>query len=173
MALLALEQAFLLLLFFLPGYFLVSAVFPRRGSFGGDLDPLYRVFVGVLASIAMAVLYGTALVVAGQTAGTVLFQPELLWPGLAVLTVVLFALGVLRGAYPRLRRWVGLPVEEGAPEPEERAPLDRLVQLAAELEEAERARRKAEGEEAERLTRKVEAIAAEKRRLEAAATERI
>ncbi len=170
---LALEQAFLLLLFFLPGYFLVNAAFPRPRSFGGDLDPLYRVFVGVLASVALAILYGTVLVIAGQARGAVLFLPETLWGGLAVLTALLFVLGALRGAYPRLRRWVGLPAPEAAPSEEEDTSLDRLVELAAELEELERAHREARGEEAERLARRVEEITAEKRLLEERATERM
>lgn len=173
MALLPLELAFLLLLFFLPGYFLMNAVFPRPRSLGGDLDPLYRVFGGVLLSVSLGVLYGSVLVVAGSFAEEVLFRPATLWPGLALLTALLFVLGAIRGAYPRLRRGLGLPAPEAEAGPVEEPPFDRLVDLASELEEAERALRTAQGGEADRLAERVEAIREEKRRLEVRARERV
>lgn len=166
---LALELTLLPLIFFLPGYFLVNLLFPRVGSLGGSMDPLYRIFFGILTSIAITIIYGNVLVMLVKGSGEVLFLPGNLWPGLGGLTVVLFALGVYRGAYPRLRRWLGLTVPRPAAEEENQAQtLDRLLSVSARLEEARRrlGSLRDDDEEAADLKGRVEQLEAEKRRLE-------
>ncbi len=162
----AFELVLLALLFFLPGYLLTNSVFPRRGSLGGSLDPLYRVFVAVLLSVSLAVVVGSALVILGESMGLVLFRPSYLWPGLLVISVAFFLLGVVRGAYPRLSKALGRVV----PASEDRPPVDtrlfsRLEEVAAELEEARR-RAAIAPEEAGVMRRRIAELEEEKARLE-------
>lgn len=151
-----LELALLVLPLFLPGYVLVNALFPARGSLGGDLDAVYRLFLAVLLSVALTAALGTLLVVlsAGER---VLFLPSILWPVLAALTTALFLVGVLRGGYPWLQRLLGREAaSEAAWEGGDHTRLDRLAALTEELAGARRA-------EDEGRVRRLEA---EKRRLE-------
>lgn len=162
----ALELALMVLLFFLPGYLLTNAVFPQRGSLGGDLDPLYRIFVGVVLSVSLAVAFGSALVILGERIGEVLFRPEYLWPVLIVISVVFFFVGTARGAYPRISAALGRTV----PGPEVRPPtdtrtFDRLEEVTARLEKARRQVAAAPAK-VEALSRLVADLEGEKARLE-------
>lgn len=163
-----LELALLALVLFAPGYFLVNALFPARGSLGGGLDPVYRLLLGVVLSVALTVLLGTLLVVL-STGGTVLFLPETLWPALGALTVALFLAGVWRGAYPPLSRRLGRPV----PPPADAEELDRslFAELEAVADRLEAARREAETAkgtpQAAPAQEAVRRLEEEKRRLEA------
>lgn len=135
----ALELALFLLALFLPGYFFVNLVFPRRQSLGGKHDLLYRVFLGVVLSVAFLILYGTALVLLGGGIEQVLFRPDLLWPGLVALALVLFVVGFLRGAYPTLHGWLGRPVlEPREPQRPSREAFNRLMALTDQVEEVRR-----------------------------------
>ncbi|MDX1534215.1 MAG: hypothetical protein R3291_01170, partial [Thermoplasmata archaeon] len=91
---------------FLPGFLLVNVLVPGRRSLGGDYDLLYRVFFGVVLSVAITLLYGTVLIVLGGT-DQVFLRPETLWPGLALIALALFLAGLARGAYPPIVRLLG------------------------------------------------------------------
>ncbi len=159
-------MALLVVAFFLPGYFLVNSVYPRRGSLGGELDLLYRVFLGVVVSVSLVVVYGTALVILGEGTGQVLFRPEYLWPGLVVLSVVFFLVGVLRGAYPKLSAALGrsVPGDQTRPSPKTEV-LDRLSEVSARLEEARR-QAATDPEQAARMKGLIAELELEKTRLE-------
>lgn len=169
MAPVVLELALLVLPLFLPGYFLVNALYPAKGSLGGEFDGLYRLFFGVVLSVALTVLYGTALVVLAPS-GAVLFLPGPLWVGLGILTVALFALGVWRGAYPRLARLLGRPA--AAPAAREEPDRGLFARLDRTTEELEATRRKLAGaspDERGPLQEEVRRLEEEKGRLEAQA----
>lgn len=165
----ALELALLPLIFFLPGYFLVNLLFPRRKSLGGDLDPLYRAFLGILMSVSITIVYGSLLVNLARGSDQVLFKPEYLWPGLILLTVLLFFSGMHRGAYPRIRRWLRMTKPAPSVEMRERVDIfDRLTDISTRLGEARKQAASnglGDGEVA-RLRRLIEDLEAEKRRLE-------
>ncbi|MFQ5907573.1 MAG: hypothetical protein ACE5JE_01905 [Thermoplasmata archaeon] len=159
-----LELVLLIFPLFLPGYFLVNVFFPGRGSLGGDWDAVYRVFLGVVLSVALTVIYGTLLIVVAG-ADQVLLRPETLWPGLALLALALFLAGVVRGAYPRIARVLGrTPAPPGRQDEVEEDVLARLLDVTARLEAAEAG----EGGDAGDL----EALRQEKRRLEEEAARR-
>ncbi|MFQ5838357.1 MAG: hypothetical protein ACE5HJ_06200 [Thermoplasmata archaeon] len=162
----ALELALLILLLFLPGYLLVNVVFPARGSLGGDLDSLYRVFLGVLLSVSITIIYGSLLVILVPSPGRVLFLPQYLWPGLTVITILLFLGGVYRGAYPRISTWLGRPPARPLERPQEgRELLERLTEIEARLEQA-RAASQAKGREATEMEELISRLEEEKRSLE-------
>lgn len=162
----AVELVLLALLFFLPGYLLTNSVFPRKGSLGGDLDPLYRIFMGVVLSVSLAVVFGSALVILGGGIGQVLFRPEYLWPVLIVISVVFFLVGAARGAYPRISAALGrsVPAAEVRP-PTDTGTFDRLEEVTARLEKA-RLQVATAPAEAEALNRLIADLESEKARLE-------
>ncbi len=158
------ELTLLIFPLFLPGFLLVNVLFPGRGSLGGEFDRVYRIFFGIVLSVVITVLYGTLLImVAG--ADQVLLRPETIWPGLALLALVLFLAGLARGAYPPLVRLLGgTPAAPGRKEAEGDDLVGRLLEITAELEAAEAA----EGSEPSRI----EELRNEKRRLEEEAARR-
>ena len=92
----------LLVLFFLPGYTLINALFPGKGELDLELDQLYRIGLGMAMSIAISILVGFALGYAG------LFYAEYLWASLLGLSGIFFTVGLLRGAYPRIGEYLGI-----------------------------------------------------------------
>lgn len=163
----ALEFAFLLLTFFLPGYFLVNLVFPGKGSLGGELDALYRAFLGIVLSVSITIAYGTLLVILGTLEGSVLFLPRYLWPGLAIATLLLFLGGVYRGAYPRISRWLGrMPAAPAKAPGTDTSIFDELEEVEDRLEEALRRAGEARGEEAARIQETIRQLEDRKRKLE-------
>ena len=90
------------IVFFLPGYTLVSALFPRRGELDPDYDIVYRVALGMGLSIVIAILIGFSLnAMSTEEQGLVTAGP--LWAAFLAVTGAFFAVGWLRGAYP----WMG------------------------------------------------------------------
>src|SRR5207249_5278544 len=47
----------LVLLFFLPGYLLINALYPRKGELDREYDGLYRLTLGIVLSIAVTVFW--------------------------------------------------------------------------------------------------------------------
>jgi hypothetical protein len=89
--------------FFLPGYTLISLLFPRKGELDPDYDIVYRVALGMGLSIVIAIFVGFGLnAISTETEGYV--SPGPLWISLLSFTVVFFVAGWYRGAYP----WLGL-----------------------------------------------------------------
>ncbi len=89
------------LMFFLPGFTLINAIYPAKGQLDDELDMLYRITYGLGLSAAVVVILGFIL---GniQLGGKGLFIPEALSAGLVALTIIFFLIGWLRGAYQRL-----------------------------------------------------------------------
>lgn len=100
----------LLLLFFLPGYLLINALYPRKGELDREYDGLYRVTLGIVLSIAVTVFWSFFLnslgVQGGPAPGDV--RGYVLGPniagGLLGLAGAFFGLGWWRGAYPWMAR---------------------------------------------------------------------
>ncbi len=90
--------------FFLPGFFLVNAIYPRKGELDKDLDIVYRITLGIVMSVVMVIIVGFILNAFGKDPDTGLgyFRAEIIWPVLIGLTIFLFFLGWYRGAYPFL-----------------------------------------------------------------------
>ena len=96
----------LVLIFFLPGFLLVNALYPRRGELDREYDGLYRLTLGIVLSIALTVLWSFFLNSLGVNPVTDLgFVVDVnIAAGLLGLAGVFFAIGWWRGAYPRLAR---------------------------------------------------------------------
>jgi len=96
----------LLLVFFLPGYFLVGALFPRKGALDLEFDQVYRIALGMGLSLVIAILIGFALNALGTDPETGLgyIRASYLWFAFVLVSVVLFLVGWWRGAYPVVGR---------------------------------------------------------------------
>lgn len=161
-----LELALLPFVLFLPGYLFLNLIFPRPRSLGGEVDLLYRLFLGVVLSLAFVLLYGTALVLLGSGGEEVFFRPAVLWPGLIGLSAVLFVGGFLRGAYPALHRWLGgRAVAPQEPLAAATARYERLVELTSRIEDLRR-RQSAQPDQRQALQAEVEGLERERSRLE-------
>ncbi len=94
------------LIFFIPGYTAVQALFPRKGELDLEYDGLYRLALSMGLSIAIAIFDGFFLNELTRSFGIyptpghgVVEEPYLsisLW----TISGVLFAIGWYRGAYP-------------------------------------------------------------------------
>jgi uncharacterized protein DUF1616 len=96
----------LLLTFVIPGLLLVNLLYPRRGELDREYDAIYRLTLGIVLSIAVTVLWGFLLNSFGVNAATGLGYvqgPEIAL-GLIGLSVLFFAVGWWRGAYPWMAR---------------------------------------------------------------------
>ena len=96
----------LVLLFFLPGFLLVNALYPRRGELDREYDRLYRITLGIVLSIAVTVFWSFFLNSLGVNAATGLgyvLGPNVA-AGLLGLSALFFVLGWWRGAYPWMAR---------------------------------------------------------------------
>ncbi len=110
----------LLFIFFLPGFVVINALFPRKGELDKEFDMLYRITLGMGMSIVITILVGFFL-------GSIPVEPDKMgyfvstniWIMLISLTVIFFLVGWYRGAY----QWMGWihPVL-GRPAPPEPAP---------------------------------------------------
>ncbi len=138
----------LVLLFFLPGWTLVNVLFPRKGELDREYDQLYRLTLGVVMSIVVTILLGFGLNslptnpltdIGGVTATN-------LWIGLTGLTLLFFAMGWWRGAYPFLGRLSPKFLRTAPPErhsmtadlEHDRTTLAKLRELATEQEKLRR-----------------------------------
>jgi hypothetical protein len=96
----------LLLLFFIPGFLMVQAMFPRKGELDVDFDWLYRFTLGIGLSIVLTILvcFGlNALGVNPETGmGYVTTVPITL--ALVVISLAFFGVGWFRGAFPIMGR---------------------------------------------------------------------
>jgi hypothetical protein len=90
--------------FFLPGFFLVNALYPRKGELDKDYDMLYRLVLGIVMSVVVVILVGFVLNAFGTDpdTGKGYFRAEIIWPVLTFLTIFMFIAGWYRGAYPIL-----------------------------------------------------------------------
>ncbi|MCI4371055.1 MAG: DUF1616 domain-containing protein [Thermoplasmata archaeon] len=96
----------LVLLFFLPGYLLIHALYPRKGELDREYDTLYRLTLGIVLSIAVTVFWSFFLNSLGVDTATGLgyvVGPNIAG-GLLGLAAAFFVLGWWRGAYPWMAR---------------------------------------------------------------------
>src|SRR2546422_7276461 len=96
----------LVLLFFLPGFLLINALYPRKGELDREYDALYRLTLGIVLSIAVTVFWSFFLNSLGINVATDLgyvVGPNIAG-GLIGLSIAFFALGWWRGAYPWMAR---------------------------------------------------------------------
>lgn len=96
----------MVLVFFLPGFFLVNALYPRKGELDKDYDGLYRLTLGIVMSVVLVIIIGFLLNAFGTDpdTGRGYFRAEIVWPILIILTIFMFIVGWYRGAYPILRK---------------------------------------------------------------------
>src|SRR5213593_2021413 len=96
----------LVLLFFLPGFLLINALYPRKGELDREYDALYRLTLGIVLSIAVTVFWSFFLNSLGLQPGLEIgfVRPENIAGGLLGLSAVFFVLGWWRGAYPWMAR---------------------------------------------------------------------
>jgi hypothetical protein len=96
----------LFLLFFLPGYMLVQALFPRKGELDQDFDWLYRITLGMGLSIVLTIFVCFGLNSLGVSEETGMGYVTA-WPitiSLLLLSLILFFIAWFRGAFPVLGR---------------------------------------------------------------------
>ena len=89
-----------LIMFFIPGYTFVNAVFPGKNELDEDLDLLYRIAFSIAMSVVFVILVGYILgnlhLIVGYGS---FYESVYIWTGLLLLTVMFFLLGWYRGAY--------------------------------------------------------------------------
>lgn len=95
-----------LLMFFLPGFMLVQALFPRKNELDEEHDLLFRVVLGIGMSIVITALDGFVLGSLGINPATDkgFWDPFYITLSLSLITIVLFFIGWYRGSYPSLKK---------------------------------------------------------------------
>jgi hypothetical protein len=93
-------------IFFIPGFFLVQALFPRRNELDEEYDVLYRIILGIVLSIVITTLDGFILSSLGinPSTGKGYWDTPYIFGSLVGISAVLFIIGWYRGAYPLLGR---------------------------------------------------------------------
>ncbi len=95
----------ILLIFVLPGTMLIKAMFPRPGELDEEYNGIYVLALGMATSICLTILVGFVLgSLPVKDDGTGWFDAPLITGSLVALTIIFFAIGWWRGAYP----WMGL-----------------------------------------------------------------
>lgn len=96
----------LALIFFLPGWLLVNALYPRRGELDREYDGLYRLTLGIVLSIAVTVFWSFFLNSLGVNPDTNFgyVVRDNIAGGLLGLSALFFAVGWWRGSYPKMAR---------------------------------------------------------------------
>ncbi len=98
----------ILLIFFIPGYTLVQAMFPRKGELDLEYDNLYRFALSMGLSIAIVIFDGFLLdwlsrnFALQSSPGIGLLQEPYLSLSIWSISAVFFVIGWYRGAYPLL-----------------------------------------------------------------------
>ncbi len=96
----------LVLLFFLPGWLLINALYPRKGELDREYDGLYRLTLGIVLSIAVTVFWSFFLNSLGVNPDTNIgfVVRDNIAGGLIGLSAAFIILGWWRGAYPWMAR---------------------------------------------------------------------
>src|SRR5438128_3377186 len=105
----------LVLLFFLPGFLLISALDPRKGELDREYDALYRLTLAIVLSIAVTVFWSFFLNSLGVNEATGLgyvVGPNIAG-GLIGLSAAFFVIGWWRGA----SRWLARALPRSPPSP--------------------------------------------------------
>jgi uncharacterized membrane protein len=93
--------AFILILF-LPGFFLVMALFPKKNELSEEDDWLYRIVLSVVLSIVISIILAFIIGQFGvnEETGKGYFTAPVIIASLTGICIVLFVIGIIRGAYP-------------------------------------------------------------------------
>lgn len=94
----------LLMIFFVPGFTFIRALFPRKEELDPEYGLLYQIALGMGMSIVLTILDGIVLASLGinpQT-GKGYFDAPYIWASLLSLALVFFVAGWYRGGYPIL-----------------------------------------------------------------------
>jgi hypothetical protein len=96
----------ILLIFFIPGFFLVQALFPLKNELDEEDDWLYRIALGIALSIVITTLDGFILGSIGinPATGKGYWDTPYIVGSLIGISLVFFLIGWYRGAYPILGR---------------------------------------------------------------------
>ena len=96
----------IILIFFLPGFFLVQALFPLRNELDEEDDFLYRIALAVAFSIVITTLDGFILGSLGinPSTGKGYWDTPYIIGSLIGISIIFFLIGWYRGAYPILGR---------------------------------------------------------------------
>lgn len=109
--------AALLFIFFIPGFLLVNAIFPRKGELDREYDTIYRITLGIVLSIIIVIISGFILdYLSTGTEGYV--TSSYIWTILIALSVFFFLVGWLRGAYPFMGKIHPALMRLPSPEPQ-------------------------------------------------------
>ncbi len=94
-----------LLMFFLPGFVLVQALFPRKNELDEEHDLLFRIVLGVGLSIVITALDGFVLGSIGINPMTNkgFWDPFYIAASLSLITLILFIIGWYKGSYHFLK----------------------------------------------------------------------
>jgi len=98
--------AAILLVFFVPGYFLTKALFPRPREFSDELPEVYTIAFSMCLSIAVTILSGIVLAMLppDPVSGLGYFQLPYIVLSLLSVTGAFAAVAWWRGAFPALAR---------------------------------------------------------------------
>lgn len=97
--------ATIVMLMFLPGYFLVNALFPARGALDVEMDQLYRIGIGMALSVFLTISDGIFLNTLGtDSSGHGYITGQNLWISMSIITAAIFLIGWYRGAYPEMEK---------------------------------------------------------------------
>jgi len=96
--------AALFLLYFLPGFMFVQAMFPRKGELDQDFDWLYRIGLAIGLSIVLTIFVGFGLNSLGVSEETGLGYVSAgpIVAALLILSLIFFAVAWFRGGFPIL-----------------------------------------------------------------------
>jgi len=103
----------LLLIFFLPGFTFVKALFPRKEELDEEFGRLYQIVLGIGMSIVIMILVGIVLGSLPLTNGRGQFTSTNIILLLSVITILLFIIGIFRGSYPLLTDFVKRRMKHG------------------------------------------------------------
>ncbi|MDI6887507.1 MAG: DUF1616 domain-containing protein [Candidatus Thermoplasmatota archaeon] len=94
----------LLLIFFLPGFTLVKALFAKKEALDKDLGTIYQIILGIGMSLVISIIVGTSLGSIALHEGRGEFTAPNIIIILSLITVIFFGIGIKRTAYPKLTR---------------------------------------------------------------------
>jgi hypothetical protein len=129
------------LIFFLPGFFLVLAIFPKRGALGADFDLLFKIALGIMLSLLISTLTGMLIYGIDElSSAPASVQSQRLWAILGFASIAFAAISWFRGGIRALVKKETPSAEkkeEGREElirltSEKRALLERIKQLESE-----------------------------------------
>jgi|GEM_PF-1196329 len=78
----------LMLIFFLPGFMLTLAIFPKRGALDREFDLLFKGVLGIVLSLIVAIAVGIILNELGEIAQKPMIRSTELWIALGSATVL-------------------------------------------------------------------------------------